>query len=362
MAYISEFQILDEYQIQEATLSHLSELGLLPDSESKRGRIVYPKNKNLDFVLRAAKAHYIEVFGSKLRLIPCFRAFLALAIAEGPNAAWSLLNRRGFFDRYKKSELVSRWKAFKAAVPKELKKFIKGDSDTVTEQVEVLLKILGIEEAFHDPDLLKLNEIYDDIALQQDVDSLLLAKAQPAMISEVISHLHYETLQLGSIEAYRHYYFDVDMLTAGDFSAYIKHYPPGSSYRRVLTLALTEKNLVAFTSAANYPARFNSQEILRNILGRCMQEVNVLKAGPVTVKQARNATRDLISIVDSLEKHAAEQDDGVEDMGDLLRLRYDTEMNESQMVVGDIPEKDFDFASSSHRRDDQTEEGSGEPA
>jgi hypothetical protein len=362
MKYISEFEILDQYQIQETTLSHLQNLGLLPESKSKRGRLVYPLTKALDLTLRTAKVFYHEVATQSLRLLPCFRAFLALAISDGAKAAWSMMKRRGFFDRYDQQDLVDRWKAFKAAVPKELMKFVKGESDDVTPAVEAMLKILGVEDPFYSPEKLKMPEIYDSMAIQQDVDALLLAGARPSLVTEIVSRLHHTEVSPNVIEDYRYYYFDTALLTGEDFAQHLKRFPPTSSYRKLLAMALTERSLTDFITQAEYPVRISIEEALGTVLTPLLKQIRTKSCGPLTARDQTNATRNAMHIMDALEKHTAEEDAVGDDYGDMLRLRHDVAVNANQLIATDIPEEDFDTSTNSYRRDDQADESAGDSA
>jgi len=363
MKFISEYEILDQYKIQEATLTHLQNSGLMPESKSKRGRLVYPCTKQLDLTLRTAKAYYYEISDGAMRLVPCFRAFLAIAIAEGPQAAWSLLTRRGFFDRYDKSEIVVRWKRFKSAVPKELKDFIDGKSDDVTEGVEQLLIMLGIEEVFYAPEKLKMPEIYDQLLIQQDVDALFLAGAKADGVAEMVHRLHHVDLGVNLLESYRFFYFETRLLTGADFAEHLKKFPPSSAYRKLLTLALTKKTVIDFIRAASYPIRLSAEDALMAMLTPIQPTLTANACGPLTEKKRTDDMKNAIHIIEAMEKFASNEDDEIgEDNRDMLRLRHDVSVNENQLVASDIPEEDFDTASSSYRRDDQGEESAGGPA
>lgn len=362
MKFISEFEILDQYQIQETTLSRLQTAGLMPESTSRRGRIVYPLTKDLDLTLRIAKVDYYEISDKSLRLIPCFRGFLALSISEGAQAAWSMMKRRGFFDRYEEADLVSRWKRFKAALPKELRAFVNRDTDEVTPVVEKMLKILGIEEAFYAPEKLKISEVYDSIAIQQDVDALLLAGAKSSIVNDLVHRLHHTNIAPGVIDEYRYFYFDTFMLTKEDFVQHLGRFPASSSYRKLLTLALTERSLTDFITLAEYPVRISIEEALSTVVTPLYRQIKTKACGPLTSKERSEATKNVVYIVEALEKHTGEDDGVTEDYSDMLRLRHDAAMNDNQLVASDIPEEDFDTSSNSYRRDDQAEEGAGEPA
>jgi len=362
MKLISEFEILDRYQIQETTLSRLQDSGLMPESTSKRGRLVYSLTKDLDFVLRAAKADYYEISDKTLRLIPCFRGFLALAISEGAKAAWSMLKRRGFFDRYSESDLVARWKRFKASLPKELAKFVKGESDDVTPAVEKMLKILGIEEAFYSPEKLKISEIYDSLSIQQDVDALLLAGAKPAFVTDLLQRLHHVDISPGTIADYQYFYFDTSMLTGEDFAQHLRRFPPSSGYRKLLVMALTERSLTDFITLAEYPVRISLEEALSTVVTPLFKQIKTKPCGPLTEKSRTDATKNVVHIMEALEKYTGEDDSTTEDFGDMLRLRHDVAVNANQLVASDIPEEDFDTSTNSHRRDDQAAEDAGDSA
>jgi len=361
MKFLSEYEILDQYQIQEATLSHLQDLGMLPESESKRGKLVYPYSKNLDLTLRTAKAYFYEISDSSLRMLPCFRAFIALAISEGAKAAWSLMKRRGFFDRYEQKDLVLRWRRFKSALPKELIPFVTGKSDEVTPAVEKLLTILGVVTVFYAPEKLKIPEIYDHLMIQQDIDALLLAGAKSSAVTELIGKLHHVDIGANTVEVYREFYFNTTLLTGEDFAQHIRRFPPSSSYRKLLSIALLERSLVDFITKAQYPVRISLEEALSMMVTPMLKDMNTKVCGPLTEKTRADAVKNAVHIMETLEKHSID-DDVSEDEGDLLRLRHDIAANQNQLVASDIPEEDFDTAASSYRRDDEAEKDTGESA
>jgi len=347
---ISEHAILDTYGIQESTFLHVADLGLLPNSVSHRGRIVYQKSPDLDLTLKACKVYYPEISSSHAKILPFHRAFLSFAIAEGPETAYRILDRRGFFDGYTWQDAKRRWDAFLKNVPKPARNFFIGKTDELDPVSEKILKILGIEDAFHTPDLLRMPEIYENLELMTDLEAFLVAKAPMQFIVDALELLHQVTITRAKVECYAHYYFAADLMTATELLTHIKKFQPSSRHARMLTEALGSADYKEFVTKAKYALRFDNQSEMAMIMSRCRPDISVKVCGNITARRQVNAFNMLLKAMDHLGAH---EDGELSDYDDILALRHDVAENQRQLSIDDIPEEDLDQPGTGY--------GSGEP-
>lgn len=357
--FLSENQILERYGIQESTLTHVVDLGLLPDSEKRRGRIVYPLSDFAKTTLEASKLYFTEVASETMRLLPFQRAYICMAIAEGPHVAYQTLFRRGFFDYYTEKDANRRWQAFVKKLPKQAVPFMTGETDELDPMSERIMRILEITEAYETPDILKIPELYEHLEIVGDLNGMLLAGADHLMVAAAMLVLHQVEVEVPVIEHYVHYYFDHRLLTNREIIEHANRHSKTSHYRRMLECALTSKDYTEFVVNSKLPLKLDQNAELLMALNRLRPGLTVKVCGRETARQQAFAVNAAIKILDHMDHHA-EVEEEIGDEDDLLRLRHEVSVNQQQLTVEDIPAHDFDSVAISHRSDEESAEGTGE--
>ena len=358
---ISENEILERYKLQETTLTHVVNLGLMPESSRRRGRVVYPLDAQAKLTLEAAKFYFTELSNEITRLLPFQRAFIVLAISEGPEVAFRTLDRRGMCDGYVWKDAERRWKAFIRNLPKSSLAFMTGATDKIDPLSARIMEILQIQDAFETPDILKIPDIYENLELVADLDGLLLAKAPHDVSAAAIQVLHHIELSVATVDAYTHYYFDHHMLTSREFVEHANRYPATSLYRKMLVEALHADDYSDFVIKAKLPIRLEQNAELALALSRCRNDINIKVCGKITAQKQTSALNTALKILDHL-GNTDVADEMSHDGDDMLRLRHDVTTNQKQMTMEDIPARDLDQFAASNGSDTTDAEGAGEPA
>ena len=358
---MSENEILERYRLQENTLTHVVDLGLMPESTQRRGRVVYPHDAQAKLTLTAAQLYFTELSNSITRVLPFQRAFICMAISEGPELAYRTLDRRGLCDVYKWEELERRWEIFVKKLPQASQKFMLGKTDTVDPLSNRIMEVLGVLEAFETPDLLKMPDIYENLELVADLDGLLVAKAPHDVAAAAIQVLHHTELSVASVNNYVHYYCDHQLLTAQEFIEHANRFQATSLYHRTLVEALNAKDYSDFVIKAKLPIRLEHNSELALALSRCRNDINIKVCGKITAQKQTHALNTALKILDHLGSTDIDEE-RTPDGDDMLRLRHDAITNQQQLTMEDIPARDLDKFATGNRSDDSVAEGTGDSA
>lgn len=235
---LSKSGICTEYSLTEATLAHLEDLELFDSSNGKvvRGERRYPISAALKDTFDLARVYYPNTRSEKIPMLPCQRAIVFYLISSGPDAAYKILNDRGFVvgKRLDKSYFTALFNKIVKLAPPSIRKWVKGEEELPTDAnekaIDLYLDILGLVDFWEDPDQVELSFLYDNIQVRYTVEGLLCTQAKYDEIADVVATQFDMDVQPVDIEIYHRFYFDKDLVSGEDWEGWIKSL--GAPHRR----------------------------------------------------------------------------------------------------------------------------------
>ena len=350
--WISREAVLSKYKLQETTLSQLEESALfeIVTPTSMRNRVGYVITPELDLLFRTAKATFNETQKST-RALPMQRALLALTMAEGPAVAAEIMTRRLVYSLTTK-DVQTRWKNFVGNLPDESKDyFLNPMTAPVTPAVELVFKMLEMEESQEDPALLQnFNAIFLKPKMRGYLDGLLYHHAKHAGIARCMSDLFMIELTADQIRQYQLYYFDTLDISEDDLAFYVQQFKAISGYYNLISTAVTSEDLFTFISLTKLPMEIEHQQVYRYALRQYQHDIVSVRAGPVSQKRFSEAVTGSVALTTAMQnqqaidrENAVTASDGRSDVPDLIALRNDMEANQKLLHdLTEIPRGDRD--------------------
>jgi len=241
----SRSQLCRKYGITDRTLRALEDRGTLVLTWYPRnGLMVTDLESNDQKRILAMARNHVMSFG-RAQGIPRlpFLRFLFLRFIQVPveDLYAELLDRNMIAARsFKLPQLKKMHKAFVEAVPRPLQKKVRAhaEASTATEkkQLDVLLKVCGIYEAYHNPQQEQSFKYLSDPEIKLGIDMGLSSRAKLPEIADFIADVAGFSINLEALLFYHVLYHDISFLDNDEIQAYLKGLKP--SHRDLLGKAV----------------------------------------------------------------------------------------------------------------------------